>query len=110
MHIININNTLYMICYKLNRHSIYSFVRKEAFFHTLNDVLKRYDNEKEILNTLNLIILSKNSTKFSQYFETLNDFEKNVILKNQKMIENSLQSNSWRRGKKYFKLIIKHIQ
>ena len=60
------------------------------------------NKEDKILNSLTAMILSRKMSSYSLYFETINSFEKYIILKNKDVIIYLLKQNKWDRGLKYF--------
>ena len=95
-------------------HSVYSFQRKKDYFMKLNNIINHdiaidYKNNNLLINLRNKIV-HKNMESFSLFFETLTLKEKYLILKNENLIKNFLNSSKWIKGNKYFDLIFKHIR
>lgn len=97
-------------------HSIYSFVRKDDFFRTLgtflssNDSyagdLKLEDKQKSVEKQVKSIILFKNMSHLSKYFENCNKFERDYIVTNKEMFMHFLKENKWNKGLQLLELFL----
>ena len=67
--------------------------------------------DDNIMNLLTKYIMSRNMSKFSLYFQTMNLYQKYFILKNKNKIIKLLEQNNWRKGLELFQLVIsRHIK
>lgn len=100
-----------MVQAKKAGHFIYSFIRKKDLFDQLSTMITTTGKDKKnymdnILFEMNKLVLTRNMSQLSLFFETMNSYEKFVILKNEAKIKQFFKQNDWSKGLKLYQLVI----
>ena len=97
----------FMLNAKKMGHSIYSFNRKQDLFNKLYENVNSNNNNETMDKQLRQIILTRNMFKFSIFCETMNDYEREYIVKNFNMLDKFMKENDWNKARKLLKIVTK---
>ena len=101
----------FMLDAKKMGHSIYSFARKQELFSKIHKMcnIHELDTDGNVLieKKLKRMIITKNLSKFSSYFENINKFELEYVKSNKQTFESLINENGWRKGLTVFQTYVK---
>ena len=95
----------FMLNAKKMGHSIYSFVRKEDLFNNINKIVN-LNNFNVIQRRIKKMIISKNMTQLSVYFENIKENQLKWIVNNKKDFVYLFEQMGWKKGLKLFNIYV----